>query len=142
MVISVLNHKQTVKQQDSIYTSFDDLPLYEQRYLPRWEVSNQAYYHSDPHHIFKTFTKNVSLTGACLYVTPHIHLNTKLELKIYLTPEKNFETKGTVLWKCTLNDDCCYAGIYFNPLPDQIRELILEHAFKRYCQMLWAEFLG
>ena len=131
MAIHVMQHNQAVNQQDFMYISFDDLPLYEQRYLPRWELSNQAYYHfCNSDQIFKTLTKNINLAGACLYVAPHIPLNTKLELKIYLSPEKNFEAKGTVIWKSTLADDCCYAGIYFDPLPEQTRELILEHAFK------------
>ena len=112
------------------YTSFNELPLYEQRYLPRWEVQNQAYYHRPgTHQIFKTETRDISLSGACLYVSPHIHPNERIELKIYLSPEKNFEATGTVIWKCTVNDDCCYAGVFFDRLPEEIQSLILEFSF-------------
>ena len=129
--MTMIMNKQAVKQQDVRDTAFANLPLYEQRYLPRWDVSSNAYYHlPGTHQIFKTQTRNISLTGVCLYVSPDIHLNEKVELKIYLSPKENFEVNGTAIGKYTLFGHGCYAGFFFDHLPQEKQELILRYAFE------------
>ena len=42
MTTTLVRSKQAGGQQDFAYKSFDDLPLYDERYLPRWAVSDEA----------------------------------------------------------------------------------------------------
>ena len=129
-MVTTLIKSSPVVQQPFIYTSFNDLPLYEQRYMPRWEVATQSYYKIEgSDEIIKTQTKNLSFTGVSLYAVADIPLNKKLDLKIHLSPEKNFEAKGRVIWKCSLQD-VCYIGVVFENLPEKTQELILEYAFE------------
>ena len=112
------------------YATLDDLPLYDQRYLPRWLAEKTAYYRSDDTNIItKTSVKDLSFIGACLYATQDVHLSQELEVIIYLAPKVSFLTKARVMWKRSSNDHC-YAGVVFDPLPQKTQDLILRYAFE------------
>jgi hypothetical protein len=133
MGMTMTKHKQTVPvpEQNLMFNSFDAGPVYEQRYLPRWEASYKAYYHlPGTHQVFKTHTKDISMSGACLYSSADVHLNQELKLKIYLLSEKNFEASGTVIWKTTVDEDYCCVGVFFHNLPKETQDFILEYAYQ------------
>jgi hypothetical protein len=113
-----------------VYKSFQDIPSSEQRYFPRWEISNRAYYCAENDaRILKSQTKNLSPSGVSLEVYPDIGLNQKIEVKIYLNDEKSFQATGKVVWKYLFRDEICYAGILFDPLPEETLTLISAYAF-------------
>lgn len=121
----------THPQEPFPYTSFDDLPIYEQRYLPRWVTQNRAYYRRENvPAIFRTQIEDLNLTGACLHIQSDVQTNQQLKLKIYLTDKMSFTASGTIMWKRTTSGSHCYAGILFDPLPNAIQDLILKHAFE------------
>ena len=113
------------------HLSFDEFPVYDHRYLPRWEANNKAYYHlKGAHVIYRTQIKDLNALGACLYVTNEVCVNQTLELKIYLSQRENFEVRGTVIWTThTFPNDLSWAGIMFEALSPEIQNLILEDAF-------------
>ena len=106
------------------YTSFSDLPLYEQRCLPRYQTFNRAYYHEDGCAIVRTQTTDLSATGVCVYAESEIAVNHQVKLKIYLNESVNFEAEGVIVWKRITPDAYCYAGIEFEGLSEKTRELI------------------
>ena len=126
-----LTAEKTLTQQSVTfpYTSFDDLPLFDQRYLPRWQTEKRAYYrNNETNLIIKTQVKDLSFTGACLYTYPDVNTNQNIELIIYLAPKISFLTRGTVVWKRSLKD-VCHVGVMFDPLSSKNQELILKYAF-------------
>ncbi len=124
--------KTVITDRDFSLLSFPDgFPLYDQRYLPRWETGKKAYYHlKGAHVIYRTQIKNLNATGVCLYVARDVRVNQRLELKIYFSQEKSFEIEGTVIWTNTSDQDLSWAGIMFDNLPQEIRDRILEYAFE------------
>ncbi|OGX06277.1 MAG: hypothetical protein A2Z88_00510 [Omnitrophica WOR_2 bacterium GWA2_47_8] len=129
---TAISSKRAVHSHDLPYKSFDDLPLYDHRYLPRWEVDSRAYYRvKDTAVIIRTKMHDLSLTGVCMHVSTNVHANQKILLKMYLSDQVNLEAEGTVIWKRTLFNHDSYAGVMFDGLSQEKQALILEHAFER-----------
>ena len=115
---------------DFPYKSFDDLPVYDQRYMPRWITPNKVYYRNkNGQLIVATQLKDMHLGGACLHVNGHVHVNQLLHLKIFLDRFHSFEAAGTVMWKLG-NGDKSIAGVAFEPLDEPAQDIILEYAFE------------
>ena len=111
------------------YVSFSDLPIYDQRDIPRWKTQKRAYYREeDAPTIFRTQTMDLSSTGVSVQAHLDIPLNQKIKLKIYLSEMLNFETEGTVVWKTIMPDNRCFVGVSFDPLPERTQNMILEYA--------------
>lgn len=131
---TIISDKQKIAQlQESFpYTTFDDLPIYEQRYLPRWDINQKAYYRTTQiPSLYRTSVKDLSLSGACIYASPHLQTSEKVVLKIFLSPQESFEVQGTVLWKRTLPFQYyCSAGVVFDHLPEDTQGIILAKAFE------------
>ncbi len=127
-------------------SSLDEIYLYEQRCLPRWIFSVQAYYRiCGRSEVFKTQTRDLSFVGGSFYIGPHVRLNEKIILKIFLSPLESFEAEGTVIWKRLLGDDDCYAGVFFNTLSDENQELILKYVYEspdKYHQLDKLQYFG
>lgn len=129
-MVTQLEIKKQAKKKEKVYKSFQDIPVHEQRYFPRWEVSNRAYYClGNKDHIVKTETKDISPTGASLHISPDVGLNERVDVKIYLSDDKSFQATGKVIWKCLVNDQDCFAGVVFDPLPEETQNTIAAYAF-------------
>jgi len=119
-----------VLQSDFPYRSFDDLPIYDQRYMPRWETSDRAYYRiGENQSIVTTELKNLNLTGACLYVNSDVLLGQSLQLRVLLSGVHSLVVKATVMWKRGHGAETI-AGVYFDRLDEPTQDLVLEHAFQ------------
>lgn len=113
------------------YTSFDELPIYDQRYMPRWQTNRRAYYRSvNSNTLYRTQLKDLHLDGACICAFHEIQVNQKLDLKILLSSFESVEASGTVIWKRTTADNQCYAGVAFDPLTPQAQDRIVQYAFE------------
>ncbi len=128
----VISEKTIIPGPDfSLHPFLEGFPLYDQRYLPRWETDNKAYYRlKGTHVIYRTQVRNLNAVGVCLYVTNDLCVNQTLEMKIYLSPRENFEAQGMVIWTQTSDRDLSCAGIILKELSQEKRNLILEHAFE------------
>lgn len=114
---------------DFPYKSFDDLPLYDHRYMPRWLTASRVFYRKDGGHVLaRSLTRDITPEGASVYTDGTLHARDRLELKVYLSPHHNFQTKGTVLWQNQVHNREI-AGVRFDPLPQEIQDLIVEHGF-------------
>ena len=112
------------------YEAADDNMVYEQRLMPRWRADKKAFYRSQSGGaIVGTKTRNLSLTGACLYVAGNVRVNQKLNVNIYVNGVRNFKTGARVVWKASDNHNT-YAGIVFDPLHEAAQKLILNNAFE------------
>ncbi len=115
-------------RQNKKYTKGKRRPPQEQRYFPRWEIDSPASYrHNDM--IFETHVKDLTLSGACVYVDEELHPGEEIDLQIALVPGHQFQAHGTVLWKQS-SDKHMYAGVAFEKIPQKTQNLILEHAFE------------
>ena len=131
MELTLPHHKETSKPAIAVSASKNKRPVQEQRYIPRWETSHRAYYRlpSKTRHIFRTQMRDLSLTGASLYISKDVPVNREVELHVYLSPHHQFNAKGTILWKATQRNHHCYAGVAFEHLPAKTQKMILQHAF-------------
>ncbi|MBI3239482.1 MAG: PilZ domain-containing protein, partial [Flavobacteriia bacterium] len=104
----------------SLHPFLEGFPIYDQRYLPRWEVDHRAYYRlKGAHVIYRTQIRNLNAIGVCLYVANDVCVGQTLELKIYLSQRENFEAQGTVIRTQTSERDLSCAGIVFKDLPQE-----------------------
>ena len=111
--------------------TFSDLAIYDQRYMPRWETSQEAYYREKSRPVIvRTRMKDLTLAGASLYIKDDVSVRDCLDLKIYLSPESSFHARGVVLWKKS-GTQCAYVGILFDRLPEITQRLITDHGFER-----------
>jgi len=112
------------------YRSFDELPLYDHRYLPRWKTTNKAFYRDEEaFRIVRTQTVDLSCSGVALYADESIHVNRRVFMKIYLDEFHSLEVKGTVMWR-SQKDGKVLAGVLFDKLGKEAEDLILSFAFE------------
>ncbi len=130
MIKKATGENGTVGMKQMVKLPPNNFPVYEQRFLPRWETQSKAYYSMGNKHGLTTETKDLSMGGMCLQVAPEVHASQNLRLKIYLSNDVNFEAEGTVVWKRTTLDHRCLAGIAFEHLSERSQQLILAHAFE------------
>ncbi len=100
----------------------------DQRYLPRWDTSNKAYYRKDNSNVLlKSQLIDLSLTGCSLYTDKKIKVNDRLDMEIFLSSRDSFQVMGTVMWK--EEDGGTFAGVVFDPISTYTQELILRYGF-------------
>lgn len=114
------------------YTTFADLPLYDFRYMPRWEgVTKRVFYRiTGVPLVIRTQMTDLSLNGIGLYVSQGTKIDQRLEMRIHLSHNVSFEAEGRVLWKRPADDHLYIAGVQFEKLPQQTQNLIVEHSFE------------
>jgi hypothetical protein len=135
MNMTVIHSHQTEPRAGFPYDSFEDIPIYDQRYLPRWETSNKVYYRKKDENLFvATNTKDLTVAGVSMYTDGNLRVNDRLKMKIHLSTDTSFQVDGIVLWR-KIRPDCNYAGVIFGSLDAGIQDLISEYAFipKVYC---------
>ena len=100
------------------------------RYLPRWEVQNRILYRlEDGQDIHEGCSKDISCSGACVFVPEIVLADQKIKLKIYLSDEDFVEVDGKILWN-KFTEEGNLVGINFcNTAPD-VQDLIFQHAFE------------
>ena len=127
MNVITVKHQNSELRQDFLYKSFSDLSVFDQRYLPRWYVANKAFYRGKNENVlFRTQTRDLTFEGVSLYVGENVHVNDRLDMKINLSLKDSFQVKGVVLWK-KFNPVQSFAGILFDPLSQNVQELILNY---------------
>lgn len=102
----------------------------DQRYLPRWEISNRVYFYLD--HDARTYqgtTKDLSACGTCITTEPILPLRDKIKLTVFLSPHTSFEVDGRIMWSKTVDGEM-QLGVLFETATQKIQELILRHAFE------------
>ena len=102
----------------------------DQRYFPRWEVTNRVSYKLDHDEIsHKGYTVDLSCAGACLSVDTYFEPNQKLNLTIYLAKGKMVNVGGRIPWAKKENSHV-RLGIDFQETSPEAQDLILRHAFE------------
>ena len=103
----------------------------DQRYLPRWEVSNRVLYQFDndnePH---EGKTKDLSCAGVRIETGEKLVLKKDIKLTIYLSADISVTVNGKVAWTKPSKDHQSEIGITFQNVPEQVQETILQHAFE------------
>ena len=100
------------------------------RYLPRWEVTNRTQYqleHGEKVH--EAQSKDLSCSGMSLVVSEAIPLNQKVKLKIYLSGNTSVEADGEIVW-CRPTVKGNVVGIDFREISENMKQLILNYAFE------------
>lgn len=107
-------------------------PHSDQRYFPRWNVNNRVLYRyetSPEHQLRHGHTKDLSCTGACLYLKEFLPPQQKIMLNIHLSPKTTLDLRATVVWQKA--EDMAYlTGVAFHETSDEAQGQILEHAFE------------
>ena len=131
MSAPVLKENNEVSPEHFPYRSFKDLPIYDRRTMPRWGMACKAFYRNGKEStLFRTETRDVTVSGACLYISPDTKLNAHVHMKICLPSGKSFEPSGRVLWKNKDSHGVWYAGILFDALPLETQEILLHYSFR------------
>ncbi|MGE0268083.1 MAG: PilZ domain-containing protein [Candidatus Omnitrophota bacterium] len=117
------------------YDIFDHVYIYDRRYMPRWEITSRAFYRDNIHHLLvRTQMRDLTPAGVCLYADKSIEVNQRLEVKMFLSPEKSFQAWGSVMWKKSCNGQTL-AGVVFDELENRLKNLILENGFVSACSI-------
>ena len=102
----------------------------DQRYFPRWEVSNRVLYQLERRaDISQGKTKDLSCAGACIRVDEPIDKQ-RIKLTLFLNGNTSIAVEGDVLWHRPSDDGNVEVGISFHELSPQAQEVILQYAFE------------
>lgn len=100
---------------------------YDKRYFPRWKVNKPVLYREAGGATFRSYTKDLSLEGATIMVFGNPPARQRVQLRIYLAEQEDFEVQGRVAWsKLELNHKML--GIIFENLSPKAQKLIMQHA--------------
>ena len=103
----------------------------DQRYLPRWAVSNRVLYQlENDEKTHESNSRDISCTGACFTTPVNLPLNKKVKMKIYLSDDTSVKVEGQVIWNKSVNGGENLVGVTFYNTSQTVQELILKHAFE------------
>jgi hypothetical protein len=103
----------------------------DQRYLPRWAVSNRVLYQlENDEKTHEGSSKDISCTGACFTTPDNLPLNRTVKMKIFLSEEVTVKVEGKVMWNKSVNGGENLVGIIFHNTSHAVQDLILKHAFE------------
>jgi c-di-GMP-binding flagellar brake protein YcgR len=115
------NDKEITKEQDGA----------DQRYLPRWAVSNRVLYQlENDEKTHESSSRDISCTGACFTTPSNLPLNQKVIMKIYLSSDTPVKVEGQVIWNKSVNGGENLVGVTFSNTSQAVQDLILKHAFE------------
>jgi len=101
----------------------------DQRYIPRWEVSNRVLYHvQDEKSQGEARTRDLSCAGLCIRTDGDLLSDKKIELTIYLSQKRTIRVQGRILWTRKTSEGSL-AGIIFDNIQPEDQDLILDYAF-------------
>lgn len=102
----------------------------DQRYLPRWEVSNRVLYQlQNEYNLHQGQTRDLSCAGACI-MAPVALEHQKIKLTVFLSAKSSVMLEGCVLWSRQSSADHAEIGIGFENASPEAQDLILQHAFE------------
>ena len=102
----------------------------DQRYFPRWEVTNRVLYHTEKDtQLHKGTTKDLSCSGACIQTEKILTPGRKLTMTVWLSTGVKVNLQGTVAW-VKMEGEKNFIGIDFFNTSQEAQDLILEHAFE------------
>ena len=111
--------------------SAENLSGSDNRYLPRWEVTNRVVFHLDDqnHHPLEGQTRDLHCEGACILVNRELKPRQRLKLNIELDKNITVDLQGFVSW-CKTSGGQNLVGITFTDTSDAQKDLIFQHAFE------------
>lgn len=113
--------------QDPGYSSLEDNDL---RYFPRWEVEDPVLYRVDgEQESHEGHTKDLSCAGACIVGQGDIVPHQKIKLIVELSEGVKVKLNAHILW-VRIENNRWHMGVTFYNTPDDIQNLILQHAFE------------
>lgn len=101
----------------------------DKRYFPRWEVKKRVEYSEGGWIAIRSYTKDLSLDGASIFVFGNPPERRFVQLKIHLADEDVFEARGRVAWAETEPTHKLF-GIVFERLSKKAQKSIMRHAFE------------
>jgi len=100
------------------------------RYFPRWKVDERVVYHldgeSEPR---EGATRDISCAGACIVGEGPIEPHQKVKITVELAERTKIKLNGYILWARN-KDGQLHMGVTFYDTPDEVQDLILQHAFE------------
>lgn len=102
---------------------------FDKRYFPRWEVNKRVEFESRGGAVLRSYTRDLSLDGASIFVFGDPPEQHRIQLRIYLAEKEGFEARGRVLW-VKLEPTHTLFGLAFENLRKKAQELITRHAFE------------
>ncbi|GEM_PF-6763591 len=102
---------------------------YDKRYFPRWETNKRVEYHNGGGVAFLSYTKDLSLDGASVFVFGDLPSWHRVQLRIHLAGKDSFDARGRVAWSKP-EETHKLLGITFEDLNPKAQELITRHAFE------------
>ena len=102
----------------------------DKRYFPRWEVAESVRYHlegEDRFHVAQT--RDISCAGACIAGDVHVAPNQMVKITIEIADGVKVKLNARILWVKD-KDGEPQMGVTFQDTPDDIQDLILQHAFE------------
>lgn len=128
MIMTFIKVKESERFERAAPRQISDDLIHDNRYLPRWETSNKAFYKNHrSQEVVRTKLRNLNLNGASLYVKNDVKTKQSLMMKIFLDEDQSFMAKGTVIWRIS-GKEVTYVGVAFEPLEESIQKLILDYA--------------
>ncbi len=114
------------------YRSFkedtESLPWMDERYFPRWTASKKVIYITEDGQAYRTITNDLGGQGMSIYIHSQLKLGSRLMMSVYLEKDVSVDVTGEIIWK----EDSPHgilAGILIDPLPHDVHQKLLEHAF-------------
>ncbi|MDD3374952.1 MAG: PilZ domain-containing protein [Candidatus Omnitrophica bacterium] len=102
------------------------------RYFPRWEVSNKVTYkHESGINFHEGVSRDISNTGVCLRTYEKIQPQEKLFMTIELSDGISIQAQGRALWEKVGEKDFL-VGVRFEDISEKVQEMIFNCAFE--CQ--------
>ena len=100
------------------------------RYFPRWEVNNRVSYHLEGEkELYTGEIRDMSCAGACMLSNKGVAQHQKVKMTIEIADDVKVQLNGHILWVKAQNNEA-QLGITFYDTPDEVQNLILQHAFE------------
>ncbi len=103
----------------------------DQRYFPRWDVSNKILYRKENDTVLKgCISRNINCTGACLVTQDEMTPSESLQLTIQLAEDMEpIHVQGRVRWVVKSHAEN-WVGVQFDEVTDKTTGLIFNYAFE------------
>lgn len=108
----------------------------DRRAFPRWKSENSILYKSDHDPDIRYnhgHTTDLSCAGARLSLKEQLPIKCKVKLTLHLSPQKNIELHGVVVWQATSTcepNSTYQTGLSFYDTSSAVQDLILEHVLE------------
>ena len=115
---------------DAQGSDYNSLKNNDMRYFPRWDVNDPVLYQLDgEQESHEGQTKDISCAGACITGAGNVSPRQKIKMIVELAEGIKIKLNAYILW-VKIEDNHSEMGVTFYDTPDDVQNLILQHAFE------------